>query len=194
MIGGTYGYTIVLTSPNANTTVTSTGRITAPSGPGVVNATGVVGTLTNLGTVKATGISGTGVYLDAGGIVTNSISGSAGGYISGAGVGVKLGGATGTVVNSGTIAGGSGIVIGNATLATVTNAGTISGTSGTAVSLGGGTNRLIVDPGAVFTGKVDGGGGSSVLEIAAVAGLGASAPGAGSGRPVPTARSVSAAW
>ncbi len=33
IIGGTYGYTIILTSPNASTTVTSTGRITALSGP-----------------------------------------------------------------------------------------------------------------------------------------------------------------
>ncbi len=48
-----------------------------------------------------------------------------------------LGGATGTVVNTGTITGGSGVVIGGATLATVTTSGTIAGTAGTAVALGG---------------------------------------------------------
>ncbi len=79
------------------------------------------------------------------------------------------------MVNSGTIAGGSGVVIGDATLATVTNAGTITGTAGSAVALAGGSNRLIVDPGAVFSGAVDGGDGGSVLEIAASSGSGATA-------------------
>jgi len=64
---------------------------------------------------------------------------------------------------------------------TVTNSGTITGTAGTAVALGGLTGRLIVDPGAVFTGILDGGHGSSVLEIAASSGSGSSASGGGFG-------------
>src|SRR5205085_6055690 len=52
----------------------------------------------------------------------------------------------------------------------LTVAGTVIGTGGTAVSLTtGGRDRLILQPGALFAGTVDGGGGASVLEIAASA-------------------------
>ncbi len=71
--------------------------------------------------------------------------------------------------------------------ATVINAGTISDDTSSglsndfAVKFGSGTNRLIVDPGAVFIGSVyAGSGGSSVLELASgsstgtISGLGSS--------------------
>jgi len=177
VIGGTYGYTIILTSPNADTTVTSTGLIAAPSGPGIVNAAGVVGTLTNMGRVAATGSAAPGVYLSEGGFVTNS-GGTIGGYISGAGVGVLIGGDAGTLTNDGTLVGGTGVGAGTGTYLTVTNTGTIIGTAGAAVALAGGTSRLIVAPGAAFTGLIDGGGGASVLEIAA-AGAGLAGSGGG---------------
>ncbi|MFI4948387.1 MAG: hypothetical protein ACHQC9_06265, partial [Alphaproteobacteria bacterium] len=90
--------------------------------------------------------SGIGVYLAAGGSVTNA----AGGLIEGNGVGIDIAGGPGTVVNGGTISGGGG----------------------TAVEFSGGYNLVVVDPGAVFQGIVDGGTGNDTLELAAGAGRG----------------------
>ena len=115
-----------------------------------------------------------GIHLDGGGgAVTNSASGSIG---DGA-YGVNITGATGTVVNYGSIGGGNtGVYVGQGTDALVRNAGTISGDGLFGVSLTGTdatlensgvitgsyaafldadtANRLIVDVGAVFGGVV----------------------------------------
>ena len=174
VLSGTYGYAIIVTGANASTTVTATGTISASSGQGLVNAVGVVVTLTNMGQVTATANGRDGVYLGSGGIVTNG-GGAGGGYIAGSAVGVMIGGGTGTVSNSGTVVGGTGVAAATGVTLTVANSGTIissAGTAGTAVALAGGSSRLIVAPGAAFTGIVDGGGGSSVLEIAAPPGSG----------------------
>ena len=48
----------------------------------------------------------------------------------------------------------------------MTNAGTISGGTYAIDFAGSGTNRLVVDPGAVFVGKVTGGSGTNTLELA----------------------------
>jgi hypothetical protein len=99
------------------------------------------GTVVNAGTITSTGADSTGVLLASGGSVTNTLHG----VVSGVGYGVNISGSAGTVENAGTIAGASD-----------------------AVELGGGfSNLLIVDPGAVFNGTVDGGAGStSTLELA----------------------------
>ena len=84
-----------------------------------------------------------GVCLDAGGSVTNQSGGS--------------------------ISGGYGIFVYSGAV-TVVNAGTITGSSYAVKFAAGFANRLIADPGAVFTGNVKGGGG--VLELASAASAG----------------------
>ena len=85
------------------------------------------GTITNSGKVSGTGSGGTGLYLQTNSTVTNTSTGS----ISGGSFGIFA------------TAGG-----------TVTNAGTISGATYAVDFTGSGTNRLIVDPGAMFIGNV----------------------------------------
>ena len=135
----------------------------------------VTATIANFGRVEATAASGIGIYLDSGGTITNGASGLTGGVIKGGGFGILLAGLTaGTIVNFATIAGQTGVFVKatDITDTTLTNAGTISGTAGTAVSFSAGNDRLIVRPGAVFAGKVDGGGGSNTIELAAGAAAG----------------------
>jgi hypothetical protein len=71
--------------------------------------------------------------------------------------------------NQGTLTGNIGVAVGGADIGnnTLVNAGAIIGTSGTAVQFGAGNNLLIDDPGAGFSGIVQGGAGSNTLELAA---------------------------
>ena len=140
---------------------------------------GAFGVFTNggLGVVANSGsISGIqGVHLAAGGTVFNQ-----GASISGQTAGVQVFNAAGTILNSGQISAtgtgsaaadlesggsvtnGAGATISGASFGvfitngggTVTNAGTITGATYAVDFAGSGTNRLIVDPGAVFTSKV----------------------------------------
>src|SRR5205823_2638943 len=56
---------------------------------------------------------------------------------------------------------------------TVVNAGVITGAGGTAIAFGSADDLLVVSPGAVFNGIVDGGGGNNAVELAAAGSAGA---------------------
>ena len=115
------------------------------------------GTLVNSGVVLGNAAYG-GVYMQAGGTVTNL----AGGLISANGATSSYQGAPPYGV----------FIVGGA--ATITNAGTINGNTGNAVLLPTGfQNRVIVDPGAVFVGTVNGGTAvDATLELASSASVG----------------------
>ena len=112
-------------------------------------------TITNSGLIQ--GQNGSGSYQNAGILIFNDGSTF-----------------SNSVTNYGSISGGVGIDFTRTTptASTVVNAGTITGSNGTAILFGSGNDRLVVDPGAVFVGKVDGGAGSNTLELAAGAGTG----------------------
>ncbi len=72
--------------------------------------------------------------------------------------GVIINQTSGTISSMVAIRGAAGVVL---------NAGTINGDGSAAVTFGGNyANRVVVDPGAVFVGGVDGGGALSTLELA----------------------------
>jgi hypothetical protein len=129
----------------------STALISASIGDAVGIIDGV-GMVTNAGTLVG------GVFLGSGGSVGNT------GTIEGVdGVDIYE---VGTVTNSGDIIGSDlGMYLDGG--GTVLNAGTIVGDSEALQFAGSDTDRLIVDPGAVFTGTAQGGTGSSTLELAA---------------------------
>jgi T5SS/PEP-CTERM-associated repeat protein len=163
---------------------------------GGIYVSGASGTVTNAGVV--TGSLNTGVQLFKGGTLANQLGGLISGTSVGVSVGLTSG--SGTVTNAGTIlagayygagvflhAGGAVSVLSGGTIgaagygatgvlaaggaSTVTNAGVISGATA-AVSLAAGfTNRVIVNAGGSFAGRVDGGNtigatASSTLELA----------------------------
>lgn len=132
---------------------------------GVLNINNAAGASITAGTIKATGSTSSANYTNryvaiqspggtgpgrGGGSVTNL----AGGLITSTNSGILLSGGAATVANAGTIGGG-----------------TFSGNY--AVSMAAGfNNRLVLSQGAVFNGKVNGGGATSVLELTSAASAG----------------------
>jgi collagen type I/II/III/V/XI/XXIV/XXVII alpha len=162
-IDGPQNYAIRL-GANGVIVNTANGRLTGGSDgvlfDGVNASFNNAGFVFGAGTYRAT--IGSGAYLSNGGMVTNT------GILSGKlfGVGLRR---PGTVNNAGLITGATGIsMAGTAgTSATLVNSGTIVGTAaGTAVKFAAGDDRLVLGQGAVFTGNVDGGAGTNILEFA----------------------------
>ncbi len=178
----------------AGVSLTAGGLVTNEAGGVIIGATGVgatrvAATIVNSGSIGGTTANAS-VYLGAGGSVTNSTGGIIGGQarngisllgfgsianagtISGS-VGAFLA-AGGDVTNSvhGLIIGGTdGVLVNNGNV-TVTNSGTISGANYSVKFNLGGSDTLIVDPGAVFLGIVNGSSATSTLVLASAASTG----------------------
>ena len=153
-------------------TVVNAGVIAGDAAGYGVSILGATGTVTNQAGGSISGFVGVQFI---GGTATNA--GVITGYtLSGYGFGMRLFG-RGTVSNlsTGTIRASTGVTLASGILE---NAGTIVGVAGTAVAFSAtAANRVIVDPGAVFSGTVDGGntiGASfaSTLELASGASAG----------------------
>ena len=172
-----HGVTIGTSGYSSPLTITAAGAVSTTSGYALYEGFGSVASVVNAGTIAAEG--GFAIALQDGGSVINQSGGVIGG-LDGYGVFANSGALT--VVNAGRIAGtdggGIGVQLGfggavtnqaggtiSATLlgivgynagVTVVNAGTIKGGLYAVQLTDNVTDRLVVDPGAVFIGAVSG--------------------------------------
>lgn len=135
-------------------------------------AVGSPATVTNLGTIAATYST----FFGQGGKLVNGAGTASGAAIIGtgtAGIGATIYGGPAQITNAGTIAGTRGVFVDPADTGAVqvVNSGTIAGSGGIAVQLGGGNDRVTVQPGAVFDGTVLGGAGSDTVAFEKTGGL-----------------------
>ncbi len=163
---GAFGEGIVLVAGGnvTNGTPLVTTALVSGYSYGVVSVN-AAGTVVNDGTVVGRGVGSEGIKLGDGGTITNGTPLVTTALIAGYSNGIVIAGAAGTVTNHGTVEGtgasGVGVAFVGFYANTLTNAGRIVGAGGTAIQFGGGNDLLIVDAGAVFTGTVDGGGGTN---------------------------------
>ena len=175
----------VLTSTGNPLSITTVGGVETNGGTAIYGGSAQAWTVSNSGDVSAGSAAGSiGIDLKAGGTINNT------GSISGSHYAIRIHGTAGTVTNAGSItsqadgvvlfAGGSvsnaagGVIAGTGNVGvyisggagTVTNAGTISGTPAAVQFVGNYADRVILDPGAVLNGRVQGGSGSNTLEVA----------------------------
>ncbi len=151
-----YSSGITLTSAGDNpvyVTGTISSTSTAALGAALYSNAAVDWTITNSGHITA-GNYGIRLKTDGGSVTNNS-----GGTITGLRTGVAIESQPGTVTNAGTIGGQNYYGVDLTAGSTLTNqgGGTISGGMDAVLFHAGSPNLLVVDPGAVFTGKVDGG-------------------------------------
>ena len=154
---------LYLTSTSNPLTITSTGSVTSTGSSDAITApSGTAWQINNAGTISGVvGTSAAGIYSPASGITiqnTGKISGHVAGLYLTAG-GTIVNGATGQISATGSY----GVYVSGAA-ATVTNLGTISGAwYAVDLTFSSASNRVVVAPGATFTGLVSGGNG--VLEL-----------------------------
>jgi hypothetical protein len=140
----------------ANTGASS--QIAGHTGIGISGTGTTTTTVTNDGTISGLLASvgpASGILIRAATNVTNNATGT----ITGIDDGILIGGATTTITNRGMIVGHTGVYSSAFTTENVTviNSGTIASSNGGAsLQFGAGINRLILDPGAAFVGKVYG--------------------------------------
>ena len=161
-----------------NGSVTDTSAAISGTGTNGISLGGAgASTVTNFGTIELLGTtSSRNIALYGSGTVTNGGLSDHAASIIGGGTGISELAGYALIANYGTISSGVGISFyksnGHVVLTgsgTVINDGLIastSGSSGTAIKFGYGNERLIVDPGASFVGKVLGGTGTNTLELA----------------------------